>query len=357
LVPNEVSLSLLTRATDPSKSVRDAAFKEFDGLNLQKRDLRFANLLGAVLPKADIRHVQLQGAVLLKAKLQGAVGWDKTKLQGAILGGTQLQSAVLIEADLQGADLRGADLQGADLGWASLQSADLRGAKLQGVNLRGAKLQGADLRGAKLQGATLRKANLQGADLVYAEMQGTDLVLAELQGTELRETQLQGSDWSAANLDGIYIGDASTRDWDEQQQRELETMLKSILDDEKFSAFLKRIKSAGPGLSPGKAASRTACYSDNRALLRCKYSSPAQLDEYRTKVLHPKLIELACSDTAIAPGIARRALNNSTDDNPDFGLADALLKALNAPAPCAGLADLAEQVQHKLRDTAELQKT
>ncbi|MGJ0514883.1 MAG: pentapeptide repeat-containing protein [Methylomicrobium sp.] len=357
LVPKEVSLSLLTRATDPNKSVRDAAFKEFDGLNLQKRDLRFANLLGAVLPKADIRRVQLQGAVLLKAKLQGAIGWDKTQLQGAILGGTQLQSAMLIEADLQGADLRGADLQGADLSWASLQSADLRGAKLQGVDLRGAKLQGADLRGAKLQGATLRKANLQGADLVYAEMQGADLVLAELQGAELREAQLQGSDWSAANLDGIYIGDTSSRDWDEQQQRKLETMLKPILDDEKFSDFLKRMQHADSGLSPGKPASRADCYSDNRALLGCKYSNPMQLDVYRAKVLHPKLIELACSDAAIAPGIARRALNNSTDDNPDFGLAAVLLKALNAPAPCAGLADLSEQAQHKLRNIAELQKT
>ena len=336
--------------------MRDAAFKEFDGLNLQNRDLRFANLLGAVLPKADIRHVQLQGAVLLKAKLQGVVGWDKTQLQGAILGGTQLQSAVLIEADLQGADLRGADLQGADLSWASLQSADLRGAKLQGADLRGAKLQGADLRGAKLQGATLRKANLQGADLVYAKMQGTDLVLAELQGAELRETQLQGSDWSQANLDGAFIGDTSTTDWNEQQQRKLETMLKPILDDEKFSAFPGTYEHAGTGLSSGKAASRTGCYSDNPALLECKYSNPAQLDVYRTNVLHPKLIELACSDAAIAPGIARRALNNSTNDDPDFGLAAALLKALNAPAPCAGLSALLEQTRQELRETAKQQE-
>jgi hypothetical protein len=98
------------------------------------------------------------------------------------------------------------------------------------------------------------------------------------------------------------------------------------------------------------------CYSGSRALLGCKYSNPAQLDVYRTQVLHPKLIELACSDTAIAAGIARRALNNSPEADPDFGLADALLKALNAPAPCAGLADLSELVQQKLRDTAKLQK-
>jgi Pentapeptide repeats (8 copies) len=132
LVPKEVALSLLTRATDPNKQVRDSAFKEFDGLNLKNRDLRFANLFGAVLPKTDLMHVQLQGAVLLNAEPQGIVGWDKTQLQSAILGGTQLQGAVLIEADLQDADLRGANLQSADL-----LAANLKGAKLQGADLRG----------------------------------------------------------------------------------------------------------------------------------------------------------------------------------------------------------------------------
>ncbi|MGZ8928223.1 MAG: pentapeptide repeat-containing protein [Methylobacter sp.] len=356
LVPKEVSLSLLTRAIDADKSVRDTAFKEFDGLNLQNRDLRFANLFGAVLPKADLRRVRLQGAVLLKAKLQGVAGWDKTQLQGAILGGTQLQSAVLIEADLQGADLRGADLQGADLGWAKLQSADLRGADLQGANLSGAKLQGANLRGADLQGAILREANLQGADLVYAKLQGTDLVLAELQGAELREAKLQGSDWSQANLDGIFIADSSISDWDNHQQRKLETTLKLLLDDEKFSAFQTRMKLAGTGSPLGKATSQTGCYSDNPALLGCKYAHPSQLNAYRTNVLNPKLIELACSDASIAAGIARRGADNSTSNNPNFGLAAALLKALDTPNSCAGLAALPEQTRQKLRNTAEQQK-
>jgi uncharacterized protein YjbI with pentapeptide repeats len=356
LVPKEVSLSLLTGAIDPNKAVRDAAFKEFDGLNLRNRDLRYANLLGAMLPKADIRHVQLQGAILLRAKLQGVTGWGKTQLQGAILGGAQLQSAVLIEADLQSADLSGANLQDADLSWANLQSADLRGAGLQGVDLRGAKLQGADLRGAKLQGAILRKANLQGANLVYANLQGADLVLAEMQSAQLRETQLQGSDWLQANLDGIFIADSSSSDWGESQQRKLEATLKPVLDVEKFTAFQSRMKRTGAGLPLGKVASRTACFSDNPAVLKCQYHTSKQMDVYRTDVLHPKLIELACSDTAIAPGIARRSLNKSKDNDPNLGLAAALLKALEAPKPCAGLAALPEQLQQKLRDTADLQK-
>lgn len=356
LVPKEVSLSLLTRAIDPDKAVRDAAFKEFDGLNLQNRDLRFANLFGAVLPKADLRHVQLQGAVLLRAKLQGVIGWDKTQLQGAILGGTQLQSASLTEADLQGADLRGADLQGADLRWAKLQSADLRGANLQGTNLQGAKLQGANLRGAELQGANLSEASLQGTDLVFAKLQGTNLVLANLQGATLRETQLQGSDWSQANLDALFIVDSAMPDWNEQQQRKLETTLKHLLDDDKFNAFQTRMKSAIAGLSANKPTSQTGCYSDNSTLLECEYRHPAQLSAYRTDVLHPKLIELACSDTAIAAGIVSRAYNKSTNTDPNFGLAAALLKVLDTPNPCTGLASLTEQIRQRLRETAKQQE-
>ena len=354
LVPKEVSLSLLTRAIDPDKQVRDAAFKEFDGLNLKNRDLRFATLIGAVLPKTDLRHVQLQGAVLLNAKLQGVVGWDKTQLQGAILGGTQLQGAVLTEANLQGADLRGANLQGAALGWAKLQSVDLRGADLQGADLNGAKLQGADLRGVKFQGANLRETNFQGANLVYANLQGSNLALAELQGAELREAELLGVDWSQANLDGIFIAESLMSDW--HQQRKLESTLKPILDSEKFNAFQTRISSASTGLPSGKPISRTGCYSDNPTLLGCEYRNLLQLDVYRTDVLHPKLIDLACSDVAIAAGIARRGSNKSSNTDPDFGLAAALLKALDTSNPCTGLTSLSEQTRQKLRETAEQQK-
>lgn len=361
LVPKEVPLSLLTRATDPNKQIRDSAFKEFDGLNLQNRDLRFANLFGAVLPKADIRHVQLQGAVLLKAKLQGAIGWDKTQLQGAILGGTQLQGAGLIEADLRNADLRGADMQGADLGWANLQGADLRGADLQAANLQGAKLQGADLRGASLQGANLHESNLQGASLNYAKLRGADLTKAELQGAVVSNTELQGVDWSQANLDGIYIAESSAPIWNERQQRDLETSLKPLLDAEKFSAFQERIKSLSAVIPQAVLTSRNGCYSTNQTLLDCEYHQE-QLDTYRSEVLFPKLIDLACSDVAIAIGIARRASDETLNDktthknSPSFGLADALLKALKSQKPCAGLAALSAQVREKLLQTVEQQK-
>jgi len=355
LVPKEVSLSLLTKAIAPEKSVRDAAFKEFDGLNLQNRDLRFADLYGAVLPKADLRHVQLQGAILLKAKLQGVVGWDKTQLQGAILGGTQLQGAGLIEADLKGADLRGANLEGADLSWAILQGADLRGANLQGSNLRGAKLHGADLRGANLQAASLREADLQGADLSFVKLQGVELVKANMQGAILQETPAQGSDWSQTNLDGIYFVENSKSDWNEQQQHQLEATLKPLLNAEKFSEFQIRMHSADTDYSSGKSHSRVGCYSENPMLLECEYHQPEQLGVYRSEVLHPKLLDLACLDASIAAGIARRGFEKSKYNDPNFGLAAALLKAMDTPKPCAGLATLPEQTRQKLQITAQQQ--
>ena len=98
--------------------------------------------------------------------------------------------------------------------------------------------------------------------------------------------------------------------------------------------------------------SQTGCYSDNPTLLGCEYRNPLQLDVYRTDVLHPKLIELACSDVAIAAGIARRGFKKSTNNDPNFGLAAALLNALAAPKPCAGLAALSEPIQQKLRNAA-----
>ncbi|MGZ4979799.1 MAG: pentapeptide repeat-containing protein, partial [Methylobacter sp.] len=98
------------------------------------------------------------------------------------------------------------------------------------------------------------------------------------------------------------------------------------------------------------------CYSDNPALLECEYRNPLQLDIYRTDVLYPKLIELACSDVAIASGIARRGFNKSMNNDPDFGLAAALLKMLDDPNPCLGLSALFEPTRQKLRATAEQQK-
>jgi uncharacterized protein YjbI with pentapeptide repeats len=356
LVPKEVSLSLLTRAIDPDKAVRDKAFKEFDGLNLQNRDLRFANLYGAVLPKADLRHVQLQGAILLKAKLQGVVGWDKTQLQGAILGGTQLQGAGLLEADLQGADLRGANLQGVSLGWAKLQGADLRGADLIGADLSGANLQGADLRGANFQGANLNSADLQGASLNYAKLQGAELGMAKLQGAELRETQRQGGDWSQANLDGTFIANSLPSEWNEHDRIKLETTLKALLDSEKLSAFQQRMGNTRTEKLLSKAGSQAGCYSDNKGVLKCAYHPLAELDAYRTDVLHPKLVELACLNTATALGIANRGAQESANNDPNFGLAAALLKALNTPKPCAGLASLPEHTLQTLRKTAGQQK-
>jgi hypothetical protein len=308
-----------------------------------------------VLPKTDLRHVKLQGADLRGANLQGVVGWDATNLQGAILGGTKLQSAGLIGADLQGADLRGANLQGANLSWAKLQGADLPGANLQGANLSHADLQGADLNGANLQGADLTGVKLQGADLTTAKLQGSDLTSAELQGAKLSKIEQRGVVWSKANLDGLFITESVLPDWNEHQKRKLQSTLKLILTNEKFSAFQTRMSADNAGLPSGKPVSRIGCYSDDPGLLECEYRDLSVMGVYRTGVLHPKLIGLACSNRAIALGIASRASNKSMNNDPDFGLAAALLNALESPNPCVGLSVLSEQTRQTLQETAKQQ--
>jgi len=361
LVPKEVTLAILTRATDPNKQIRDNAFKEFDGLNLKDRDLRFANFLGAVLPKADLRHVQLQGAVLLNAKLQGIVGYDKTQLQAAVLGGTRLEGATLYDADLQGADLRGANLQGTDLSWTNLQSADLRGADLMAGNLKGAKLQGADLRGAKLQGTNLSEAQLQGASLDNASILGADLTpgtnlkKAELNGAILYNTRIEGTDWSKTNHHGLILINKSLPEWNDRQQELLDKSLQKLMDVETFNAYQMRfIKVNETALHNSKLTRQVDCYSDNSAFPECKYYLPEQLKPFLADTLYPELIELACSDTAIAAGIVRRASDMAMSDNnhPLFGLAAALTKSIS----CPGLSGLSEQIREKLIKTATLLK-
>jgi uncharacterized protein YjbI with pentapeptide repeats len=405
LVPYEVSLSLLTRAIDQDKPLRNAAFKEFDGLKLQKRDLRFADLSEAVMPKADLRHVRLQGAHLDSVQLQGTdlknaelqavdLGWanlqgadlreanllganmDKANLQGAVLSGANLFGANLDKANLQGAVLSGQNmLQGADLGkvnqqgavldganlsgaslsGANLQSADLTLTNLQGADLYEAKLQGAVMSMVNLQGAYLDKANLQGAVLSGADLSGASLREANLQGATMIEVELQGVNWSSAILDGLYIVESLEPYWSEDYQSKLEATIKPLLNKEELAAFQKRMERARENVPLGDPASKTGCYSEDPALLKCKFRQPAQLDAYRT-VLHSALIELACSNAAIAEGIARLDYVESTNDYHVFGLTAALLKAMDTPKPCVGLAALSEQARKNLREIAEQQK-
>lgn len=264
------------------------------------------------------------------------------------MGGTQLQGASLIEADLQAADLRGANLQGTDLSWSNLQSADLRGADLMAANLQGAKLQGADLRGAKLLGATLTESHLQGANLDYADLRGADLAKADLQGAIFFNSQLQGIDWSQTFHEDLLLLNKSKQELSGHQQESLKISLEKLMDTGKFNAFMSRMENSGKVIFRDTIVSQIDCYSDNPIFLDCKYRSPDKLEVYRSDVLYPKLVELACSDTAIATGIVRRASEVSDDSSHIFGLAASLVKALNSPNSCPGMAALPEQIREKL---------
>ncbi len=340
----DISRPLLIRATDSDKAKRAMAFKEFYSFNLQERDLRFANLSSAVLPKVDLRGAKLQGADLNNAKLQGA-NLRNTELQGANLFQVRLQGAYLSYAHLEGANLTyaylqeshldKAVLQGANLFGGQLQGAEMKDAQLQGTDLSNAKLQGANLDGAQLKSANLKNTYLQGAYLGHAHLQGVILNGAKLQQAILFKTQFQGTTWSNAQLDEIFISDTQGADWSENQYR------------------LKHIRRQLPGVPK----SQVSCYSDNPSLLQCDYNKKEYLSDYRAK-LHPKLIELACSDTTIAEGIVRRGYRVSDHGgikDSDFGLASALLKKLDAPL-CAGLDGLSKEIWQQLRKEEMRQK-
>jgi uncharacterized protein YjbI with pentapeptide repeats len=361
LVPKEVSFALMTRAIDQDKALRENAFKEFDGLNLQERDLRFANFRRAVLPKTNFSNARLQGAYLNVADMQGAnfymanlQGADLrfANLQGAKLGGAKLQGAELYMAHLEGSDLNGAELQNVQMNWAHMRGADLIGANLKGANMDKTELQGANLFGAKLQGATLVNANLQGANLDNTDLQDADLHLANLQDVQLRRSKLRGVYWGEANLDRIMIVESLISNSNEYQQGEAEPTLNPLLSESTFADFQQQIELARKGWVSGEPSSQISCYSDNPALLKCKYHNPAQLDAYHA-ALHPALIKLACSDSTVAEGIAIRSFSQTISDAyPDFDLAASLLKELEIPNPCASLASLSEQTRQLLQRTA-----
>jgi hypothetical protein len=179
--------------------------------------------------------------------------------------------------------------------------------------------------------------------------------MAQLQGAVLYKVELKGLAWLQANLDGTYISDGAP-DWSERELQKLETTLKPLMDAEKYSAFQSRMKTTDAGTSQDKLIGRAGCYSENPTVLDCEYRHPEQLDAYKTTVLYLKLIELACSDAAIATGIARRGSDELDANNPLFGLAAALVNVLNNPTPCLGLAALPEQARVKLQKTVEQQK-
>jgi hypothetical protein len=125
------------------------------------------------------------------------------------------------------------------------------------------------------------------------------------------------------------------------------------MDVETFNAYQMRfIKVNETALHNNKLTRQVDCFSDNSAFPKCKYYLAEQLKPFLADTLYPKLIELACSDTAIAAGIVRRASDMAMSDNnhPLFGLAAALTKSIS----CPGLSGLSEQIREKLIKTATL---
>ena len=258
-------------------------------------------------------------------------------LRFARLNRSDLHRADLTEADLSGADLEGAQLEKADLQRAKLRNANLYSTQLRGADLRGAELPYANLENAKFQGADLRYAELQKAHLYRARLQGADLRLAKLQGANLREAQLQGADltvaeiWLASFPDGLWeqspapIGLPETSPLRPEVRAELEKQLRTSLsdgqfwpDEEKWTSYIDAMKMKPKEPSPDARAQNAQ-----------------------------NLADLACSNSGIAEGLARRAI----DDEGQGDYAKPLAKAL-LTSSCEGAKGLTDDTRARLQGLA-----
>jgi len=173
-----------------------------------------------------------------------------------------------------------------------------------------------------------------------------------------------GMRWLDADLDSIYFhGNSSNNTINEFYLNDLEKEFKPLLNKYEgfnYYEFHLGLERSMQNLLPSGPRSLSGCFSNDTGFLGCEYSQDQQLVAYRIK-LHPKLIKLACSDAAIAEGIARRSYSEEEDgqfgwydsSSPNFGLAVAILKEMNSKKPCIGLAKLPESIRYLLRQKAE----
>ena len=356
LTKNKLSAPTVNALRGAKAKQREEALKEVLGINLQERDLRFIDLSGAILPKADLRSAQLQHADLSRAQLQYAklssahllrvklpnahlehaelytahlqyVDLTSAQLQHADLSRAQLQHAYLNTAQLQHATLITTQLQHADLSGTELQHADLSRAQFLHAKLREAQLQGADLDFAELQGAqNLRSAKLQGADLRGAMLQGADLHLAKLQGADLRHVVASGANFEDAHFDLVDLRDLNytplTDALYDALKKDLESQVKNPYYLKSTLVLLKERSDETSTLR--LVATAKQCLNDGSYLaLDCLIEN--RRSAYR-KALMGYLVGLACSDAAVARGLASQAIAPLADYRTK-ALAEPLFKA------------------------------
>jgi uncharacterized protein YjbI with pentapeptide repeats len=299
------------------------ALAAIEGLVLRDRSFRFAmlddsSLFSADLTGADLRNASLEDARLSGAQLPGA------KLQGADLQRAELQGANLISAQLRGTNLALAQLRGTYLSYAQLRAAVLSGAQLQGATLTSADLTLADLRGAQLQGAGLRNATLVGADLSSAQLQGADLRAARLWGATFgRMEQQSGADFwpeTDLSLSDLRKADFTTR-LSGDEKADLRAAICAIPENDilRQKAAKRLDQLLVPAQSPallhfGASPGQPVVVSNIEDPMFKGTENKWLISSPDTTALTKLLVDtLAKDDSAVAGGIALRAVNGVTD--------------------------------------------
>jgi len=306
-------INALRDDSDPAQ-LRPVLAKIIPFQALQGRDFRYADMYNSVFPKIDLRAVREEGPTddaPLPADCDARRGCqDPPECDPAGDRRTQLSGATFEWASMQQAMFDDAILEGAKFSWAKVQDASFHGVHANGADFSSAKMQGARLDSAKLCGADFAEASMPNASLSRAFLQGANLRGANLTGANLEGADLRGADLSNANL-----GDANLR-----------------------SALLQGATLRGATTRGANFESANVEQSDLAAATDAPASTGAA-------ALHSFLVELACTDVAVARGLGAQALHSPARDG--RLLARALADATANP-DCSGAHALTPELQAQL---------
>ena len=183
-------------------SNKDAAYLEFDGMDLSHCKMVNTSFFGAYLRGAHLNNANLTGAYLNLARLENA------DFSGANLTDATIFQAIFDKTNFKGANLNNARMIGTLVGLDMSEASILKGRygldignqpmgamrfEAVGGKFKNSNFEGADINRANVQFSDLRNANLRNTNLFRADLSKADLTGADITGANLEEAILDGT--------------------------------------------------------------------------------------------------------------------------------------------------------------------